>query len=182
MKKAMTVGTSAELNVALKGLKNVPNTAIWVNSAGDKVIEVVDDHLDWNVKWLDHTVNRGKCINNCGYVLIGTRIGVKTVHRLVALAWLGAPPEGKNEVDHLDGDKTNNDVRNLEWVSHSENVRRAFEKRESMHKHCYNGRYNFKTETFTYNGQTQKMTPVEYILWRRAHGLPMVKWMVNYGK
>lgn len=43
------------------------------------------------------------------------------IHRIVALAFLGEPGEGM-EVNHIDGDKTNNHVSNLEWVTHKENM------------------------------------------------------------
>lgn len=44
------------------------------------------------------------------------------VHRLVALVFLGCPPNGKNQAAHNDGDKKNNHYSNLRWVSNSENV------------------------------------------------------------
>lgn len=44
------------------------------------------------------------------------------VHRLVAITFMGNPP-GK-EVDHIDGDKSNNHVSNLEWVTSKENEKR----------------------------------------------------------
>lgn len=44
------------------------------------------------------------------------------VHRLVALAFLGAPPPGRPHVNHLDNDGTHNAVQNLEWCSVSENL------------------------------------------------------------
>lgn len=53
------------------------------------------------------------------------------VHTLVALAWLGKPKAEGMEVDHLDGDKTNNRPENLEWVTREENRKRWIEKREA---------------------------------------------------
>lgn len=61
------------------------------------------------------------------YVYIGTFDGVQkktTVHRLVALAFLGPYPEDC-EVNHIDGDKLNNCVNNLEYITHLENARHA---------------------------------------------------------
>lgn len=64
--------------------------------------------------------------NASGYaeVKVGRRhIGA---HRAVALAWLGNPREA-SDVNHIDGDKTNNAVENLEWCSRSENLRHALD-------------------------------------------------------
>lgn len=65
-------------------------------------------------------------INVDGYHVIAQYFGAPTfrVGRLMALAWLPRP-EGATEVDHIDGDPAHDELDNLEWVTHSENLRRG---------------------------------------------------------
>lgn len=59
-----------------------------------------------------------------GYCRLSIKVnGVKkhyAVHRLVALAFI-PNPLNKKQVDHIDNDKSNNRVDNLQWVSNKEN-------------------------------------------------------------
>jgi len=48
------------------------------------------------------------------------------IHRLVAEAFMGPCPEGK-EVNHIDGNRLNNVLSNLEYISHRENMKHASE-------------------------------------------------------
>lgn len=65
-------------------------------------------------------------INNRGYLTVllykngnGAR---KTVHRIVATAFI-ENPLGLNEINHIDENKLNNFVGNLEWCNHQSNVK-----------------------------------------------------------
>lgn len=65
--------------------------------------------------------------SSSGYVKIKTPYGVKSAHRLVMLTWKPIPNAEEMTVDHLDHNKRNNKLENLEWVDETENKIRAKE-------------------------------------------------------
>lgn len=67
-------------------------------------------------------------LSKTGYPTIPTKVGGRNgiyrcfkIHRLVASTYV-ANPYNKQYVNHIDGDRTNNSVYNLEWVTHAENM------------------------------------------------------------
>lgn len=69
--------------------------------------------------------------NSGGYPLVNLSVGgvdrTVTVHRLVALAFLGDPPTREHQVNHKNGIRSDNRIENLEWCTPLENVRHAID-------------------------------------------------------
>lgn len=68
-------------------------------------------------------------LNTWGYITVNLckngKSNTKRVHRLVAVAFLG---NSDLQVDHIDGNKQNNRLDNLEYVTAKENTQRAWKK------------------------------------------------------
>lgn len=45
-------------------------------------------------------------------------------HRLVLVAFVGPPPSPTSQADHIDSDRSNNQLSNLQWLSRSENCKK----------------------------------------------------------
>ena len=65
------------------------------------------------------------------------------VHRLVAKYFV-PNPNGYSDVDHLDSNRMNPSAYNLEWVSHEENIKRAYAR--GNHKGRATGEKNCKSK------------------------------------
>lgn len=65
--------------------------------------------------------------SNRGYRQVGAghHGSTQLVHRLVAETWI-PNPNNYRDVNHINGNKDDNRVENLEWVTHSENLRHAY--------------------------------------------------------
>lgn len=59
------------------------------------------------------------------YLSADSKIHRRTLHSIIAEAFIGPRPEGMS-IDHIDGDKINNNPTNLEYVTPRENSRRYY--------------------------------------------------------
>lgn len=89
-----------------------------------KIFEDGRIYSDFHNRFLSYSKDKD------GYDLVTMRkLGINKndqyrVHRIIAMAFLGSCPEGF-QVNHKDGDKSNNNRKNLEYVSCVENIRHA---------------------------------------------------------
>lgn len=75
-------------------------------------------------------------IDKYGYYVVclwNGKNNYRTIHRLVAQTFL-KPKEGCNVVNHLDSNKLNNHVSNLEWTTVSGNTKHCYENNEKFRK------------------------------------------------
>ena len=79
-------------------------------SGHQKSFKIVSPDTKLKIKHKNGRYHYGK------YVIIAAGY----LHRLIAKAFL-PNPENKPEIDHIDGNPSNNCIENLRWVSHSEN-------------------------------------------------------------
>lgn len=82
-----------------------------------------------------------------GYMVVyvyGSLNRYMLLHRVVMLTWKPTPEAENLTVDHLDHNKRNNALSNLEWVSREENLRRAAN--DYVHDACLEEVVNYGNE------------------------------------
>ena len=102
-------------------------------------------------------INTGKILtgdtNNIGYRRVTLYTPIKKrffVHRLVAIHFCPGMEEGL-VVNHKDGNKLNNNADNLEWVTHSQNDKHAFQLNLRQAKLC-----TFKHKVLAFDKETKE--------------------------
>lgn len=98
------------------------NTWVFVPSTNN--LYEVNEHGD--VRKVSRGIPLTASITKIGYKIVSIvfstdNVQKRYVHDLISEVFIGKKPIGK-EVNHIDGDKTNNTVSNLEYITRSENI------------------------------------------------------------
>lgn len=110
---------------------------------------------------------------------------IKFVHRLVAETFI-ENNENKQQVNHKDGNKENNDVSNLEWVTCKENIHHAW--KNQLNKPCVgenHGNHKLTDDAVGYIKEHYKPRDKEYgarALARKFNVSPYPVMQVVHGK
>ena len=113
-------------------------------------------------------------LENTGYISVNLNINNKkknyALHRLVAQTFL-ENPDNLPIVNHKDGNKLNNNVENLEWVSQSYNCKYAFKLTPEIKERCksYIGKKHARSRcpyhnvSMNYKYHTSRTTGLKYL-------------------
>lgn len=93
-----------------------------VNKSGD----VYSAYINRTLRWLNVGNGYFAVQLYCGKVNGKKKYKLQYIHRLVAMAFIDNP-DNFPEVNHKDGNKANNSLDNLEWVTGLQNKRHAIE-------------------------------------------------------
>lgn len=115
----------------LKGYEEVEDF-YYVTKEGD----VFSYAYDIPIKLKPHKTEKGYLRVKLSRSSFGMNRKQARVHRLVALAYI-ANPEDKAEVNHIDGDKENNHISNLEWARGIENINHSIENKQNHTREGY---------------------------------------------
>jgi len=84
----------------------------------------------WSRKWNKLKQLKSRKDNSHGYLMVWLQIDGKNtgklIHRLVGEIFL-PNPENKPQINHIDGNKLNNHISNLEWCTSSHNNKHAYQ-------------------------------------------------------
>ena len=120
MQISYTFRSNTRLSPAFKEVPGHPNYEV---NAYSTIRRIRPAQGTWKNRRLSPTVNSN------GYMTVRLTSKGKGkneyLHRIVALTFIGPPPSAKHEVDHIDGNKANNRVSNLRWVTREENMKFA---------------------------------------------------------
>ena len=118
-------------------------TTITINNCVYKMHPIFNLHAGSKDGKIIHIIkqvpHKGKK-NNVGYMRINVRkhgqSGFKNyqIHRFIWECWRGVIADGK-EIDHIDNNKENNHLSNLQLLTHSENCKKAVKHRKTFNSH-----------------------------------------------
>lgn len=105
----------------------------------DKFREYFKINEGWMLEWVKQkgTSKPGKVITaiSHGYYVVGFEYKVYRVHRLIWALHYGEHPSSEFEIDHIDGNPSNNNISNLRLCNREQNIRNKCSNKSSTSKY-----------------------------------------------
>ena len=113
--------------------KNIKNYEGLYQVSSEGRVRRLDNYINTGIRHSEKRLHKGRILKqrlkNNGYLTVDLskdqQVKTISVHKLVAVAFLGEPKDGRNEVNHINCNKQDNRLENLEWVTHKENQAHA---------------------------------------------------------
>lgn len=133
-----------QFNITMRELYDIKNNNYTmykeIYTKNDEVFKPIPNYEEYSISNYGTILGRSgneliPNLNDIGYLYIRLcNDGITTkhrIHRLVAFAFL-SNPDNLPEINHIDGNKTNNHVSNLEWCTRKQNVEHATKVLDNM--------------------------------------------------
>lgn len=118
----------------ISNLGRLKSKAVYIQNEGN-----FDGGYIKHIKVKNQTINRdGYMTSKLCYLGKCRRL---TIHRLVAKAFI-PNPDNCTQVNHIDGNKMNNNIKNLEWVTAARNVQHAWETGLMTNEHMLGSKHH----------------------------------------
>ena len=79
----------------------------------------------YEVRDIKHKIVVSENVNNAGYVILTLNGNLYCKHVVIAKQWIeNDDPKNKIQVDHINDDKQDNRIENLQWITPSENLKK----------------------------------------------------------
>lgn len=125
-------------------MKLINNTKSYYATTCGRIYRV---YKDGTFKRIKPYINYG--YEYCGITFLDGRRTVR-IHRIIAETFIPENNKNRNQVNHINGIKTDNYVGNLEWCSQSENMKHAI--RTGLYKTIKRQKHSVFVDVLDYNG------------------------------
>lgn len=173
-------GETCEVWKTIPGIPTHEASSLGRIRSKDRISEVITDKRKYKRKIVGRILKQNSSTSRYSrsYLLVSINDKTYSVHRLVASAFCHRD-EGKDYVNHIDGNKQNNKASNLEWCTCSENEKHSYNK---LGKMAWNKGKRYDTSNAVHIRKTNHMKFCKTLLEEWRSGKSKRQLSINYNR